>query len=155
MISVVRSVVLSLLVLRLAVFASGNGSSLPAANKYVQYSAKVQQTPWKPGTTGTLLLKLTPQQGIHINTQPPIVVILDDSSSITLVGKPKFGTVKADTSVYLDASKAIRQSFTVARSAAPGPLLLKGTLTYFYCSDAEGWCSRFKQPISVTVTVVK
>jgi hypothetical protein len=52
---------------------------------------------------------------------------------------------------YLDPSKAIVQRFTVDTPPRSGPVTLKGILTYYYCSDAEGWCSRFRQPFTVTL----
>ncbi|MBI1808057.1 MAG: hypothetical protein HYR76_13540, partial [Ignavibacteria bacterium] len=77
----------------------------------------------------------------------------EKNPAVTLSGKPELVGMKVDTSEYLDASKPIKQSFTLAKSTKAGSLSFKGTLTYFFCSDADGWCSRFKQPIDVTVTV--
>ena len=154
MTSRIRSRVL-LFVLSVLVFSGVAASFSPPTNKYVRMSSKLQRSSLKPGGTSAFLFKLTPQKGIHVNTVPPIAFVLDSSSSVSLAGKLTFPTVRVDTSVYLDTAGEIKQPFAVARTLKPGPLMLKGTLTYFYCSDSEGWCSRFKQPIEVMITVVK
>ncbi len=154
MISIIRSSVL-LILLPFIALSGGNDSSPPANNKYVRFSVRLGQPSLKRGGTGTLLFRLAPQAGIHINTVPPIAFTLDESSGIALTGKLQHATVTVDTSVFLDTSKTIRQSFTVAPSVKPGRQMLKGTLTYFYCSDAEGWCSRYKQPVEITIAVLK
>ena len=121
----------------------------------MRFSVRLEQSSLKRGATGALLLRLSPQKGIHINTVPPIAFTLDKSPGIALTGKLRYATVTVDTSVYIDTSETIRQSFTVAPSVNPGQQVLKGTLTYFYCSDAEGWCSKFKQPVEITMRVLK
>ena len=129
------------------------GEKPPATNKYVKVEIAVQQKQLQAGTTGQLLISLKPQKGIHINIQPPLSVTLDDDSSAALSGTMVFSTVKKDTLELLDSSKPIKQSFTLAKQIKPGKMFLKGSFVYFYCSDAEGWCSRFKQPFNVEVTV--
>jgi hypothetical protein len=131
---------------------SGDSTS---SNKYVRYNIELERSSMKPGAAGTLHLRLAPQKGIHINTEPAMSFVLNDSSDFSLTGKLRFQTIKVDTSIFLDTSKTIRQSFTLAKGAKAGQHVLKGTLTYFYCSDAEGWCSRFKQPVEVMVNVAK
>jgi len=149
-----RSLIRSAGFLFLLPFLAFSGDST-SSNKYVRYNVEPGRSSMKPGAAGTLRFRLTPQQGIHINTEPAIAFILNDSPDFSLTGKLRFQTVKVDTSVYLDTTKAIRQSFTLAKGAKAGQHVLKATLTYFYCSDAEGWCSRFKQPVEVMVNVVK
>ena len=134
---------------------SAAGDKPMGANEYVKFALSLSQKNLKPGTKGQLLISLTPKKGIHINLQPPIDLKLEKNPTIVLVGKPELAKVKVDTSEYLDASKPIKQSFTIAKAAKSGMLTLKGTLTYFYCSDSEGWCSRFKQLIDLSVTVAR
>lgn len=129
------------------------GDKPTPANEYVKFELSLDQKKLKPGTNGQLLISLMPKKGIHINLQPPLDLMLEKNPAITLAGKPELARVRVDTSDYLDASKPIKQSFTLAKSAKKGSVTLKGTLTYFYCSDSEGWCSRFKQPINLTLTV--
>jgi hypothetical protein len=141
----------------LLIFASllAVGGPPPPENQYVKFRASVRQPHLRAGAKGLLLIKLEPQAGIHINLEPPMTLKLADSTTITLGPAMEFSTIKKDTLRFLDASKPIRQSFIVLKRAKPGAATLSATLTYFYCSDADGWCSRFKQPVDVKVQVVK
>ena len=127
------------------------GKTPRSSNEYVTYSATVKQKSMKPGSTGVLLFTLRPNNGIHINLTPPITVTFDSSGVAAANGA--LTVPKANE--YLDASKPITQSFTLSRDVKPGSLPIRGTLTYFYCSDAEGWCSKFKQSVECTVKVAR
>lgn len=129
------------------------GEKPPTTNKFVKVEATVQQKQLHSGATGQLLFSVKPGKGIHVNIQPPLSVTLDDDSGATLSGTMIFSTIKRDTLELLDSSKPIKQSFTLTKQMKPGKIFLKGSFVYFYCSDAEGWCSRFKQPFNVEVTV--
>ena len=47
----------------------------------------------------------------------------------------------------------VKQQFQLSPGAPHGPVTLKGTLTYYFCSDKEGWCSKYKQPVEIALTV--
>jgi hypothetical protein len=124
----------------------GNGS-----NSSVQFSVTAEQMKLAPGGAGTLIFTLHPKAGIHINLEPGLTITTDSSSGVTLYGKPKI-PLEGQTN-YLDAAKPIRQSFRMPAHASSDTLTVSGTLTYYYCSDAEGWCSRFKQPFSLQIRI--
>lgn len=130
------------------------GGPPPSENKYVKFSASLKQDKLKAGSKGLLLIKLEPQSGIHINLQPPMSLKLEDTSAVRLGSKLEFSKIKKDTSEFLDASKPITQPFMIVKDAKPGVATLTATLTYFYCSDADGWCSRFRQPVDMKINVV-
>ena len=142
------------LVITLATFAGTTGGKPPAKNSSVVFSATIKEKTINIGGTGEILISLKPQKGIHINLQPPLNITFDDDSTATLSGTMVVPSVKKDTVEYFDSSKPIKQSFTLAKQLRPGKVSLKGAFVYFFCSDAEGWCSRFKQPFTVEVTVV-
>lgn len=133
--------------------SASSGDRPPAQNTYVQFHVQIKEKSLKPGATGELLISLRPQEGIHINLQPAIDVKLDSSALVTLVGKMEVPRQSAAN--YLDASMPIRQEFMVPKSAQSGNMRFRGTITYYYCSDAEGWCSRFKQAFLVDLTVAR
>jgi hypothetical protein len=105
----------------------------------------------KPGATGEIVLMFSPEEGIHINTDPAIAFTFDSSSSIRFVGITSLP--KAAKTGYLDPSKPVRCTFVVNKSTKRGKHTLKGTVQYYFCSDTEGWCNRFSQPIELTFTV--
>lgn len=98
----------------------------------------------------SLAFLFTPIAGIHVNTTPVFELRLDKNSPFELVGKPKF---HPDENDYLAPRSPVTFSIKSKKGAAPGKQTLSGKLNYFYCSDKEGWCNRFTQPISITIDV--
>ena len=129
------------------------GGTRPPENKYVKCDIVLQKKQLKAGTTGQLLITLKPIRGIHVNTIPPAEVKLDSANIIAGVGKLEIP--KSEKTGYMDTKKQITLPFTLTQNLKAGHALLKGTLTYFFCSDADGWCSKFKQPIELNITIVK
>ena len=146
----------ALIVMVLIIFsrAVAGGIQTPKSeNEYVTSSISLQKTKLKAGSSGTLLISLKPKKGIHINLNPKIEITIDSSSAIIPAGKPEIPqNQKKD---FFDPEKPIRQAFMVSGNVKPGAVDLTGTLTYYYCSDAEGWCSKFKQPLNLKVIVTK
>ncbi len=125
--------------------------STPKKNPFVASDVTFKQKKLKPGAEGTLLITLTPRQGIHINLEPPLSVLLDSSNAISSVGK--VAITQKDT--VLDVSKPIRLTFTLSKKIKPGKVTIGGVVTYFYCSESDGWCSKFKQQFEAKLTVIK
>lgn len=126
--------------------AGGKGS-----NSSVQFSVSADQTGYSPGEPGTLLFTIHPKKGIHINLEPGLTISADSSSDLGFSGKPE---IPIDSSTnFLNESKPIRQPFRVPPHRTPDSLTVSGTVTYYYCSDAEGWCSRFKQSFRLKIRV--
>ncbi|MEW6061108.1 MAG: hypothetical protein AB1600_04110 [Bacteroidota bacterium] len=101
---------------------------------------------------GILKFFLTPNDGIHINTEPMFELTLDKSSNFELAGNPRFSKNEKG---YLDFTKPIEYTVKAKNGVQPGKHSLKATLYYFYCSDQEGWCNRFSQPVDLTITVTR
>ena len=142
-------ILVSLVLVCLGTVVPGENSS--TKNSYVKCDVSVKQKKLKPGGDGELLITLIPKQGIHVNLDPPLNVKLDSSEAVSSVGKvliPQKDTV-------LDTSKPIRLPFTLSKKVKPINVTIRGTVTYFYCSESDGWCSKFKQPIEVKFTVIK
>lgn len=120
-------------------------------NKYVQVYTSVKPATIKVGGKAELIFTFATQEGIHINLDPPIEVEIE--KKFATLGK--IDVPKAKGSEYLNLKKPVKQSFTLNKKLKPGKHQLKGTLTYFYCSDEEGWCSRFQQTIQLNIVVEK
>jgi len=137
----------------LLMLISPGEKSKPGENKYVQCEIKLVEQSLKAGATGTVQISLKPTKGIHINLDPPMSLNLDKYAAISKI--EKLNTPKDKKHDYLDAGKPVTAKFTVAKNAKPGSIKLIGTFMYFYCSDAEGWCNRFKQPVELTLNITK
>lgn len=118
-------------------------------NKSVTLTVTLKDTLVAPGATGEIAIQFQPVEGIHINLQPALDFKLDTASRAALTGT----LVLPKGAPYLNTSAPVLQRFQVPKDAKPGPLALKGTLTYFYCSDKDGWCSKYKQPLEFALTV--
>jgi hypothetical protein len=122
----------------------------PQANTYVKVDISFSQNDLKAGETGKLLIFFTPQDEIHITTDPPMRFALT-SSELFVLGER---LVPTDTATgYVDTSQPVVQDLQVKTIAIPGKATLKGTLTYYFCSDSEGWCRRFNQPVELDATI--
>jgi hypothetical protein len=89
----------------------------------------------------------------HITGDPPLTVKLEKNQFISLQGKPDISTDKE--SGFLSTSSPVEQAFHVSKKARPGEHILKGTIVYYFCSDTEGWCTRFAQPITLKLNIQK
>ncbi len=147
----------SLLFVSLAVFFVStmvfSGEPAPVTNPWVQASFRFSPAKVRAGSTTELRISLKPRKGIHIVVQPPIDVKIDTNSSIASAGKV-IVPVAADTE-HLDTTTPLRVSIALAKNAGTGTVSVKGTLIYYYCSDAEGTCNKFKQPLDLRLKVVR
>lgn len=134
-----------------APIAAISGSNPDGANTYVRFSASLRAS--TPGRPGAVHFELHPNKGIHVNLEPPISVAFDSASPVKPSGK--LDIPRLEKVPYLDPAKPIVQRVTIPRQNGKDTLTLKGTLTYFYCSDAEGWCSKFKQPFVLTLPAAR
>ena len=128
-----------------AVFAEGS-----PANDVVRLETRPDST-MHPGTEGTLEFHFIPAEGIHINVDPPVAFSLDSVSYLTLNGKPSM--TKDRNTGYLSTTDPVRQTVRLDKKAAPGMLTVKGIVTYFFCSETEGWCNKQREPVEFTIKV--
>ena len=147
----IKSLVLIIAAIAIFIAAANSGEKAAAVNSYVKCALEVKKKSLKPGEKGELFISLQPVKGVHINLTPPMSVSFDSLGEIQASGTMEIP--KKET--FLDITKRIRIPFVLSPASKAGTATLKATLTYYYCSDAEGWCSRFKQPLEVTMTVAK
>ncbi len=122
-------------------------------NPHVKVEVSIEPDTLKSGASGEIRIQFHPTEGIHVNATPPTELTLSDGSSLTLIGKPSAPT--DSTSGYLDVVKPITYTFAVSSSAQPGTAGVNGTLVYYFCSDEEGWCLRWKDDVSLTVSITR
>ncbi len=139
------------LILLCSAFAPGDDAQ--TSNPDVKVWAHLSRQTYKPGETGEITITLSPAEGYHINANPAVEIALDKSAAVILKGEPSQVIDRANG--YLSSRSPVRQTFYVPSSTAAGSHLVKGTVTYFYCSDSEGWCRRYRQPVSFTFTLAQ
>lgn len=135
----------------LAVITGGSRAVAQDDETHLKISIGIAGDTLGPGAASEILVSFRPGKGFHVNAVPPVGFELDSGSVATLADSV---TVPRDTSTgYMDTRMKVRQGFTISPKAVPGPAEIAGTLTYYYCSDVEGWCRRVKLPFSRSVYV--
>jgi hypothetical protein len=131
---------------------SGNETPVKE-NKYVKTEVSLSSDTVRAGTKVALLITLSPIDGIHINVDPAVEVTLENNKYATLDGQPEMNSDKETG--FLDTTDPVEQQLSCNSAAEPGRYTLKGTIVYYFCSDAQGWCTKFAQPFSLRVSVTK
>ena len=94
---------------------------------------------------------------VHINEEPAPRLKLDIAQSVLVDKQPPLRTRTApyDPSAarYLDLSRPLKFPVAFALTAPKGAQTVGATVTFFYCSRAEGWCRRGSEEVEVPVTV--
>ncbi len=107
-----------------------------------------------PGDTTQLLVTFRLGEGIHINAEPPVdIEIIMTDSVVTTIGNPiQPGALESGV---LDLTTPVRQVIHVPGTKPEGPVPLRVVVSYFYCSDVEGWCRMRTDTSSVSVIVTR
>jgi hypothetical protein len=133
------------------------------AGEDVKISAKAVKDTVRVGKEARLLFEMKPNAGLHLNVVPAITLELLDAKNFTLLAKKftpdsttKTLTTKDGYEIF-DPRHAQPVSFAikVEKSVKPGRYPLKAKLTYYYCSDAEGWCRFTNEEFVINLVVVK
>lgn len=122
-------------------------------NAHVKFDIRLASTTIAQGGAGKIILYLTPNEGIHINTDPAMEFEFEKQPFIYCTGMTSLPT--NTKTGYLIPEKPIQYSFTLDKKISKGKHSLKGSVRYFFCSDTEGWCNRFVQPIDLHFTVTR
>jgi len=127
---------------------SGPGSVLP---QILQPDFK-PTAPIKAGRAGEVTVSFRILQGYAINHTPPISLKLTATPDVKL-GKADFTTPTVDPKskdeYYVDLP-TLTVPLTAARA---GKYEIPGQLIYFFCSKADGFCSRQTLGVKIPVTV--
>jgi hypothetical protein len=132
-------------------FTGASQSCAQEADEHLKISLELASDTLTPGAASEIVLTIRPKKGFHVNAVPPVGFALDSGAVATLTDSL---IAAQDTATgYLDVRSPVRQGFTLRASQRTGRYELAGTLTYYYCSDAEGWCRREKTPFSLPFTI--
>ena len=141
---------LALFLIAVPAFSGGPSSG---SNPWVATAVSAAPAKLRAGASTELRISLKPAAGIHIVLQPAIDVKLDSVTAVA--GTGTLQVPAAADKEHLDPAHPVRLKITLAKDVRPGTLTLKGTLVYYYCSDAEGTCNKFKQPLELRLSVVR
>jgi hypothetical protein len=129
----------------------------------VKITAKAVKDSVRAGGEIKLVFNMQPQQGFHVNVEPAIKLALLDAKSFALTAEKFTPDAKTKTLTTEDGfkifdpkhSQPVTFAVKVAKNAKPGKHPLKAKLTYFFCSDKDGYCSFKNQEFVFNLVVVK
>jgi len=137
------------------------GAASAAASDDVKITAKAVEDTVRAGKEVQWRFHLQPREGLHINVEPAIKLTLVEAKNFNLAAE-KFTPDSTNKTIATNGGYKIFDPlhmspviFTakVAKDTKPGRYPVKAKLTYYYCSDLEGWC-RFENEEFVFVVVV-
>lgn len=135
----------------LFIFMYSGGES--GTDTFVTTRVAVKDSVVRAGSEGTILISFVPVDGIHITSTPAVTMSLEKNSPFAIRKPAGFKTDKKTG--FLATSSPVEQRFVVAKDSSPGTHVLRGTITYYFCSDEEGWCRKSTHPVELKLTIVK
>lgn len=97
------------------------------------------------GEEGSVILKLSLQEGIVISPHPDFIIEFKPLDALVFP-KPFFaasdlgiGAQEKEGEEYLDLKKPVKIPFTVSPEAKKGSYILEGRIKYYARSKSEGW----------------
>lgn len=115
--------------------------------------------PAKLGANGAVAVLFTPRDpDVHVNEAPAPrlklaadqAVLIDKQLPAAHAEEPPAEPGQAR---YLDLGAPVRFAVALAPGVAKGQHMVKGSLTYFYCSKKAGWCRKGTSEVEIPVVV--
>jgi hypothetical protein len=139
------------------------GAAQAVAGEDVKITAKAVKDTVRAGNEARLLFEMQPNAGLHLNVVPAITLELIDAKNFTLLAKKFAPDSTSKTLTTKDGYKIfdphhvqpVSFAVKVEKGVKPGRYPLKAKLTYYYCSDAEGWCRFTNEEFVINLVVVK
>jgi hypothetical protein len=151
------SAALALLAVSSAVSASGERSVTSGAP--VTVAVEVSPGTVGPGSDASVRVRLEPKPGIKMNKYPKIRLLIPGvpnlvASAEASVGSPTMPPAdQLETNYYHGSVDPLEVRLHVDAKAGKGRHDLRGTLSYFYCVAASGFCAPAKVDLAIPVTV--
>jgi len=155
-------VIMMIFIFLIAVFFCINAAGAQE-NEEVKIAAKALKDTVRAGRTAQFVFHLQPAEGFHVNVEPQIKLALMDTKDFTLVAEKFTPGAEAKTLTTEDGYKIfdpqhaqpVAFAAKVAKSLKPGKYPVKTKLTYFFCSDKDGFCSFKSRQFVFNLVVVK
>ena len=87
---------------------------------------------------------------VHVNRFPPPRLELEPLQGVLKLSPAPAAKPAPEGAKYLGPAEPYRFP-VVANGPAAGAQTVKGTVTYFYCSQREGWCRKGSNDVRVSV----
>jgi hypothetical protein len=129
----------------------------------VKITAQAVKDTVHAGRETKFVFHMQPAEGFHVNVEPQIKLALLETKNFTLAAEKFMPEANAKTLTTEDGYKIFDPKHTqpvtfavkVAKGLKPGKYPVKAKLTYFFCSDKDGYCSFKNQEFVFNLLVVK
>jgi uncharacterized protein (DUF58 family) len=146
----------------IAVFFCIN-TTMAQEGEEVKITAKVVKDTVRAGRETKFVFQMQPAEGFHVNVEPQIKLALLETKDFTPVAEKFTTAADAKTLTTEDGYKIFDPQYTqpvtfavkVAKGLKPGKYPVKTKLTYFFCSDKDGFCSFKSREFVFNLVVVK
>jgi hypothetical protein len=113
--------------------------------------------PARDGVLASVAVTLTPRDhSVKVNEEPAPRLKLDPAQTV-LVDKqrpaPPARSFDPTSARYLDPALPVHFPVAIRRGATRGRQTAKATVTYFYCSQRDGWCRKGTSDVEFPVDV--
>ena len=105
----------------------------------------------RTGAPAAVEVRFTPADpDVHINRFPPPRLELEPRQGVLKLSPVPAAKPAAEDAKYLGPAEPYRFP-VVAKGTTAGAQIVKGTVTYFYCSQRAGWCRKGSNDVEVAV----
>jgi len=109
--------------------------------------------PNQAGGEAALLVSLVPDRDeLRVNETPAPWLELDPRQKVLRYRAPKLDEGEAPHG-YLDPLLPVRFPVKLAPGAGSGQHVVKGSVSFYYCSTRASWCKRGSRELEIVVTV--
>ncbi len=145
----------------LAVSSASSGSTGSSAKSEAPVAVAVEVI---PGTVGagkdaSVTVRLDPKPGIKMNKYPKIRLRIAEVPNLVAAAEGSVGSSamppadQLETNYYQGRVDPLTVTLHLDSRAAKGRHDVLGTLSYFYCVTASGFCAPVKVDLAIPVTV--
>ncbi len=122
------------------------------------FELKVDPVVVAPGSEATVLLQLSPVDGVKINRYPRVRLKVPPTEGLVGEAEGSVGNDKAPPPGQMDANyfkkvDPVELTLSIDESAPDGTHEIPAKLTYFYCVTASGFCAPKTVPVDITLRV--
>jgi len=135
----------SLLIVLLIMFSASPSVPLIAQEELLRIEAAITPRRLARGEEGSVILKLSLQEGIVISPHPDFIIEFKSLDALVFP-KPFFaasdlgiGAQEKEGEEHLDLKEPVKIPFTVSPEAKKGSYILEGRIKYYARSKSEGW----------------
>lgn len=129
----------------------------------VKITAQAAKDTVRAGRETKFVFQMQPAEGFHVNVEPQIKLALLETKDFTLAAEKFTPAADAKTLITEDGYKIFDPKHTqpvtfavkIAKGLKPGKYPVKTKLTYYFCSDKDGFCSFKNQEFVFNLVIIK